>query len=90
MEICSIGNRPMIAKTIFKKNNKIGELIIKLQEFFFLSLFIYFERESEKEKVQAEEGQGEREKIPSRLPAGSTKADTGLKLTNHEIMHDLS
>ena len=32
------------------------------------------------------ERQGERERVPSRLHAVSTKPDAGLKLTNHEIM----
>lgn len=36
MEIYNLGKRPMIAKTILKKNNRIGELITKLQDFKYL------------------------------------------------------
>ena len=44
----------------------------------FICLFIYFERE----RV----GEGQRERIPSRLPTVGAKPDVGLELTNREIM----
>ena len=44
---------------------------------FFVSLFITFEMGK---------GQKERERIPSRLHAVSTKPDVGLELRNCEIM----
>ena len=50
----------------------------------FLSLFIYFERESVR-AGRTERGK-EREKIPSRLPVVSTEPDAGLKLMKCEIM----
>ena len=56
--------------------------------------FIYFarerekQREGEKERVGkgGAERKGERERIPSRIHAVSTEPDTGLNLTNHQIM----
>ena len=50
--------------------------------FFFLSLFIYLDRESAS-RDGAERG-GKR--IPSRLCAVSTESNAGLQLTNCEIM----
>ena len=47
---------------------------------FFLSLFIYFERE-----IVCEQNR-ERERIPSRPYTDSTEPDVGLELTNCEIM----
>ena len=43
-------------------------------------MFIYFERESERAREKG------RQKIPSRLHAGSTGHDLGLEDTNHEIV----
>ena len=48
--------------------------------FFFLSLFICFERVRERGRERAK-----RERIPSRLCTVSTALDVGLKLTNHEL-----
>ena len=50
---------------------------------FFLSLFIYFERERD----SASRGRAERkeERIPSMLYAVSTQTDVGLKLMNLEV-----
>ena len=53
-------------------------------QFFFLNVFMYFERE--REKVQAGERQRERERVPSRLLTVSTEPDMGLQFTNREIM----
>lgn len=36
MEIYNPGKRPMIAKTILKKNNRIREFVTKLQDFKYL------------------------------------------------------
>ena len=52
--------------------------------FFSLSLFIYFERETEIVSGRGTEKEGER--IPSRLCAVSIETDSGLELTNSEIM----
>ena len=53
--------------------------------FTFLPLmFIYLFRENV--GAQAGEGQGERERIPSRLRAISTEPDVGLNLTSREIV----
>ena len=53
----------------------------------FLMLFVFERgRARERENRQRER----RERIPSRLYTVSAKPDTGLELTNHEIMHDLS
>ena len=48
---------------------------------FFLSLFIYFERE--RESMSRE---GQKDRISSRLCTVSTEPDAGLELTNWEIM----
>ena len=45
---------------------------------FFLSLFIYFERES----MSRGEAEREKERIPSRLHIVSTEPDAGLDPTN--------
>ena len=50
---------------------------IQVQGFFFL-IFIYFVREREAEI--------DGERIPRRLYTVSAKPNTGLDLTNHEIM----
>ena len=52
--------------------------------FFFLSFFIYFERERETTS-RGWGREGERERIPSRLPTASPEPDVGLKPTNCEI-----
>ena len=52
--------------------------------FFFLSLFVCFERKTERDHEQGR-GRG-REGIPSRLHTVSTEPDVGLELTNPEIM----
>ena len=51
---------------------------------FFKEIFIYFEREREHELGMGRE-RG-RQRIPSRLCADSKEPNTGLELTNHEIM----
>ena len=57
-----------------------------VQFYFFLSLFIYFERE-QGPHMQAGEGQRERERrFSSRLHDVSVEPDLGLDLTNREIV----
>ena len=51
---------------------------------FFLSLFIYFERE--KERMSRRGVERGRKRIPGRLYVVSTEPDAGLELTNHVIM----
>ena len=51
---------------------------------FFLSLFIYFERERERAQVGEEQREGER--IPSSLRKVGTETDTGLKPMNRDIV----
>ena len=51
---------------------------------FFLSLFIYLGGEYTHEWGRGREREGER--IPSRLCAVSTQPDSGLSLSNHEIV----
>ena len=55
--------------------------------FFFVSVFIYFEREIESAGgAGVAEREGERERIPSRLCTVSVEPHVGLKLMNLEIM----
>ena len=49
---------------------------------YFLSLFIYFERERDR----MSKGRAGRERIPSRLHTVSMEPHMGLKLTNCEII----
>ena len=49
---------------------------------YFLSLFIYLERES----VWQGQRKRVRERVPSRLRTVSTEPDVGLVLMNHEVM----
>ena len=49
---------------------------------FFLSLFIYFDRE----RPWGEGAEREAERIPSTLTAASTEPNVGLNPTNREIM----
>ena len=49
---------------------------------YFRCLFIYLERQSEQRRGREREG----ERIPSRLPTASVEPDSGLELTNREIM----
>ena len=49
-----------------------------------LKFFFYFFREKERTSRGGAERQGER--IPSRLPSVSAEHDTGLNLTNREII----
>ena len=59
-----------------------------------MNLFIYFERERERKEMRMSGGgaerererEGGRERIPSKLHAVITEPDSGLDLTNHEIM----
>ena len=55
---------------------------------FIFFMLVYFEREREREHTSrgGAERETERERIPSRLHAVSTEPDTGLSLTNCEIM----
>ena len=49
---------------------------------FFLSLFIYFERDRDGEQRPHEQGRGrERGRIPSRLCSTSAESDVELELT---------
>ena len=50
---------------------------------FFLSLLIYLR---ERERVGEGQGRRERERVLSMLHTVSTEPDTGLELSNHEIM----
>ena len=49
-------------------------------------MFIYFERKRERERVCEQERGREGEKISRRLHTVSTQPDTGLELTNLEIV----
>ena len=77
----------MILKTFFGCGFSVmGWMEIETCEghsFFFLSLFIYFERERGLEQGGAER---EGERIPSRLQAVSTEPNSGLDPTSREIM----
>ena len=59
--------------------------IFELNISIFLSLFIYFERETECTSERGAEREGER--ILSRLCSVSSEPDVGLRFTNHEIMN---
>ena len=66
-------------------------MIPKLTFSFFKFILRERERERERERARARTSKGgaEREgeeRIPSRLHAVSTEPDSGLSLTNHEIM----
>ena len=52
---------------------------------FIFFKFSYFERETETETV----GEGQRERIPSRLCSANAEPGAGLKLTNRETTRDL-
>ena len=52
---------------------------------FFLSLFIYFEREREREHEQKGAERG-RERISNSLHAVGAEPNTGLELTTHQII----
>ena len=54
--------------------------------FFHVYLFILLEGEKEQVGGTERERERERERVPSRLHAVSTEPDTGLELTNCEIM----
>ena len=58
-------------------------------------MYLFFERETERQRETervsdgggpARERERRRERIPSRLHAASAESDTGLKLTNHQIL----
>ena len=53
---------------------------------FFLSLFIYFERESDREHEWGRGREREEERIPSRLRPVRAEPDTELELTHREIV----
>ena len=53
---------------------------------FFLSLFIYFERDRVSMSRGGAERERERERIPSRFLTVSAEPDAGPELTNHEIV----
>ena len=57
---------------------------VRSKKTFFLSLFIYFERD--RERASGGGAESRRERIPSRLSLVRTKPDAGLKLMNQEIM----
>ena len=57
-----------------------------VKHIYFLSLFIYLEREKPCTSRGGAERERERERIPRRLPAASTESDMGLGLMNREIM----
>ena len=48
---------------------------------------MYFETEKERKLGRGRERERERERILSRLYTISTEPDSGLELTNHEIMN---
>ena len=52
----------------------------------FLKSIYLFLRETETVPVGEEQRERERERIPSRLHTISAESDTGIELTNHEIM----
>ena len=58
------------------------------QPIFFLINLFYFERERERERerTRAQVGEGQRERIPSRLHIVSAEPDAGLELMDREIM----
>ena len=71
-----------------KKNKVYLQGCFKIEErFIFLSLLIYFERESTSGEGQRER---ERERMSSMLCTIRADPNARLKLMNHEIMHDLS
>ena len=53
---------------------------------FFLVFIYLFLRDRERERTHIGKRGAERERIPSRLCTVSTEPETGLKLTNSEIM----
>ena len=53
--------------------------------FFFLSLFVYFERDGDSVSGGGVE-EGARERIPSRLCSASGEPDAGLEPRNREVM----
>ena len=65
----------MLETERFVKFTEYSDLLTYNFSLIFL-MFIYFERERERE----------RERIPSRLCTNSVEPDTGLDLTNCEIM----
>ena len=77
--------------------NQITGVMFELRKYesssfvlFCLSLFIYFERESERAHVhnqrRGREVEGQRERSPCRFHSARTEPDAGLNLTNREIM----
>ena len=52
--------------------------------FFFLMFILFILRERKRERVRV--GEGQRERIPSRLHSVSVEPDVRLKPTNCEIM----
>ena len=55
---------------------------IKIHFSLFFKFYLFILREREREQA----GEGQRERIPSRLCTVSIKPKAGLDLTNHEIM----
>ena len=67
------------------KCNPLGQKFIQLTcILLFVCCLVIFEREGDRARVG--EGQREREGIPGRLHTVSTEPNTGLELTNREIM----
>ena len=58
----------------------------KKKPYFFLVFIYLFLRDRERERTHIGRRGAERERIPSRLCTVSTEPETGLKLTNGEIM----
>ena len=48
-------------------------------------VYLFILKETERESASGERAERGRERIPSRLRAGSTEPDAGLNPTNHEI-----
>ena len=60
-------------------------MVIVIPNYVFFFFLVYFERESARIRAQGR-GRERGERIPSRLRVVSTEPDTGLDLTNREIM----
>ena len=55
--------------------------------FFVVVVFnFFFLRERQRERTEEVQRERDRERVPSRLHTVSTESNTGLELTNHEIM----